>query len=1096
MAMCAFSTSFSNSSAISRIDPSYNTPTALGTISVYVKKIGNVSYYVAKRYLGLVSDNVLQYTSPKAISIATSPTFTDVSLNANTKYTFVFVATDVNGYSASGTAATPKGGNGDGSIYTLAPPSTSSLTLTYNGGGSSLTTVSFNYSFTIISGNNTGLSITDSNGTLLQTAPVAAGGSGTYTSTSTIAGSTTNTNTIYTHNVYVLNAAGVGSGISVCNKTINTCTWGDISAASFVLPDTLNRIYNSSLNASFTNFIGSAISCTFTRSGGSQGGFTSAVQSINNCIDSTLCDANTQYTYYLTPYNLLNYGAETIQCKSIINQARPTVTALYGKIYSLWDPSSISMNYNGVASSLTIVSFAYGATPGYTASGIKIYDYATNLVTSSTSTATIAGSATTPNTIYRYYLVGYNSDLYSSTNIIACAAYVDTCTWANITYAEFAPLDTANRIYNSSLNASITGITGNYNSITFIRDEMFFASTQWQSRNRTYFNNQQTGTSIIDTSTNLLSNTPYQYYLFATNKLGYINTWTSGFATITNKNHYASAALTTTVPTTFGQIYTLADFSNITITQNNGGSTTTSILMTAGSTVNSYRLIPYLLGTYYPYGGDIKNGTTSFAINSLSPNTIYQIGFYTLNDDLIGKDVTACFTTFNACTLANITSTPNFCYTDTQKRIYNSTTNSTITDITGNYKYYIVTRTGSTQGTYTSTQQTTSTFIDPTINLTSNTGYTYLIYAYNQYDYNLPSTKFNTTYNPLGVSNGVICTLVDPASITITNLSTNQIVSITVTNIGYKYVYNSNANTLIGGVAGIPANTYTFTGTYNTTYLLTIKIYNSEPYYATLSGTDTNIGYPLTITYNVITGAYGNVPIFVKPNTLGSIYDSTLNASLTGVTYICSYYIITRSGGTQGTVNTGNINVDGVPITNGTITNDIFFNLTDNTNYTFTIFYYNQSGIKYINQNVGSVGKSIQSQFTTTYQGVVSFTYCTIYTLANPENVSLTFPSYCAYNTVTKSLTKRFNVAAPSNFKSYYYYTNANNNPSNAIPTTINRAGPFAGAISTPSVFVVTGTTTATPPIPSGAAVTIMVNNLEDYGNTLAVCAKMFPIID
>ena len=142
MAMCAFSTSYSNSSALSRIDPSYNTPNALGTISVYVNKIGNVSYYVAKRYLGLVSDNVLQYTS-SAISIATNPTFTTTGLSANTKYTIVFVATDVNGNSGSSTAATPRGGNGDGSIYTLADPS--GLILTYNGAGSTVTVVSFTY---------------------------------------------------------------------------------------------------------------------------------------------------------------------------------------------------------------------------------------------------------------------------------------------------------------------------------------------------------------------------------------------------------------------------------------------------------------------------------------------------------------------------------------------------------------------------------------------------------------------------------------------------------------------------------------------------------------------------------------------------------------------------------------------------------------------------------------------------------------------------------------------------------------------------------------------------------------------------------------
>jgi hypothetical protein len=960
---------------------------------------------VAKRYLGLVSDNVLQYTS-SAYSIATNPTFTTTGLTANTKYTFVFVATDSNGYSGSSTAATPRGGNGDGSIYTLAPPSPSTLTLTYNGGGSSLTTVSFTYSFTTVSSNNTGLSITDYNGNLVKTEPVAAGGSGAYTSTSTIAGSATNKNTLYSYNVYVLNAAGVGSGISVCNQTIQTCTWADISAASFVLPDTLNRIYNSVSNSSFTNFIGTATSCTFSRSGGTQAGFTSAVQSINNCIDFSYCSANTQYTYYLTPYNLLNYGAETIQCKSIINQARPTVTALYGKIYSLWDPSGITMTYNGAASSLTIVSFSYITTPGYTDSTlVKLYDYTATLVTSSTSTATIAGSATTPNTIYRYYGLGRNYDYYYSTNIIACAAYVDTCTLAKITYAEFAPLDTANRIYNSSLNASIVGITGNYTSFTFGRENLVGYSLVGY---RVYNTTLQTGTSCIDMSTNLTANTQHQYQLYPYNKLGYgVTSWStsSSFTAITNKYSVTS--------TSTGYIYTLADPSGITIRpntakiENNIQFSLTSISATYMSWNNNAAVkIIYTIGDIYAGGTTWSNTSDSFTgisskawKDNLIPNTIYLFKFYILNGDGVGLDISACSYKINLCSMANITSTPTFCYPNTQQRIYDSSTNSTITDICGNFSYYIVTRSIGTAGavTYTSPKQTSETFIDTSINLIANTQYYYVIYIYTQFD--VSAKPFNTIFNRLQIvsiynnaKNSLIYSPPDLSNVTVTyslpTVVTNYLPTITTKgkNTGYASaaIFDSS-NRYIGPIdystTGNTVIPTTYTGTtllVNTVYTFIITIYNSEP--KKYTNPVENIGASITIT--LCTGAKTFISpcgSFVKPNTRYRMYNSVDDATIRGLDYQCSYYIVKRSNINPTNLALRNTVYYKVDCSNVRTTGkfiDLSTNLAANSQYEYSILFYNQYDIS---ANSGNI-------FNTTNTASNN----KIYTLADPSAVRIT----------------------------------------------------------------------------------------------------------
>ena len=876
-----------------------------------------------------------------------------------------------------------------------------------------------------------------------------------------------------------MNAAGVGSGISVCNQTINTCTWADITAASFVFPDTLNRIYNSVSNSSFTGIAGSAASCTFSRSGGTQGGFTSSIQSINNCIDSTRCDGNTQYIYYLTPYNLLNYGAETIQYKSIINQAQTNAT-YYGKIYTLWDPSSVTLTYNGALSSLTIVSFSG-------TSGLKVYDYTATPIYYITSTATIAGSATTPNTIYRFYGINRNGDQYYSTNIIACAAYVDTCTWANITYAEFAPPDTAKRIYNSSLNASIVGITGNYTSYTFIRG----GGTQG-----TFTSSIQTGTSCIDPTTDLTANTLYTYTIYPNNKLGYSDRFNL-FTTTTNKKSGAGATIYSN-----GSIYTLADPSGITITPNTA-KIVNNIQFTLTSPATTY-MSWNNNATVKLYGSDVYAGATTFSIGSnidtgigsnawkdnLTPNTFYVFKFSIINSDGVGIDISASSFIITICSMAIITGTPTFCYPNTQNRIYDSNTNSTITDITGNYSYYIVTRTCpsvSSQTTYVSDKQTNSTFIDLSTNLLSNVSYIYKIAIYNKNDISfIFTTTLNNLYsiNPASNANnkvGIIRTLPDPSGVTITSNTTALTPVFTVkfdliTNspsnyntVGNVYLFDSNSNSLGSITASTTTLSQTFSPTtyngvaiaYNTLYTFTFNLYNSEG--VKYTSPVTNIPTSLTITICTPARSSSN-GAFYSPNTLYTLTNSANNATIYGLYYQCAYYIITRKNMTSSEIVYTKVTTDGTFIAGTGTYSDLSTNLSSNTQYQYTITYYNQIDI------------SGTSYSTFTNPKASTPTPGKIYTLADPLSCTITQSNY------NSALLRKPISYANNGYKQVYFYTSAS---ASGAYTNQARLGPYTTSGST--------SINCSNPIPANAAITLMVDNNDSYGNTLAVCMRAIP---
>ena len=566
MAMCSFSTSYCNSSALSRIDPSYNTPNALGTISVYVNKIGNVSYYVAKRYLGLLSGTLEKTFAP--LSIATNSTFIDSSLNANTKYTYAFIATDSNGYSASANVPTTRGGNGDGSIYTLADPS--GLILAYNGVGSAKNIVSFTYTGSTTQ-TYSSLLIYDSANTLVVTsAPAYSTNAGTYTSTAnTIAGVTTTVNTIYTYHVYVVNAAGLGNNISVCMKNINTCTYTDSympSSGTFCVPDTLGAIWNRTNNYSIKDIIASTNSkysyYTVTRLRGTTVEAISSPQYGTNYSDlSTNLLTNTEYTFKITICNQLDYPCYSITTTT--NNKGAGAVSTVGKIYTLADPDGLIITYLSVAG--YVLSYMYSGKNDLWKNFVSSINNTINLAnvkaytTTPTNVTFTAVAGTGTNVAVTYYHWVLNNDNQGGL-VDVCRKTTTNYTQANganNTYKVAVPI-ALNTIRDSN-GDTITGFnigTGNGTYSSYIVTRTGGAGTVTST--------VQTGTSYQDTSTDLLSNTLYKYTYQVYNNDGFLYPLIAG-AGWTFLNYMYSPYTSTTLTTTTAGTCTLFDNSIISV---------------------------------------------------------------------------------------------------------------------------------------------------------------------------------------------------------------------------------------------------------------------------------------------------------------------------------------------------------------------------------------------------------------------------------------------------------------------------------------------------------------------------------------------------
>jgi len=626
---------------------------------VYVNKIGNVSYYVAKRYLGLVSDNVWQYTS-SAISIATNPTFTDTGLNANIKYTYVFVATDVNGNSNNGGAVTPRGGNGDGSIYTLADPS--GLILTYNGAGSAISFISFTYAGSATQ-TYSSLMIYDSANKLLVTpAPTYTTSIKTYTSFGPIAGVIITADTIYTYNVYVVNAAGLGNNISVCMKQIQTCTacypmvanQANSTNGQFCVPDTLGTIWNSSNNYSITSIILDAGTCyKVTRS------LNGTVQTISepqygfNYSDlSTNLLPNTQYTFSLNSYNKLGYTRNTpISNIRLVTNGPPV-----GKIYTLADIS------NGLVVKIynisTSVRYYFSTTDTTLCNSLRYRSSANNfgsvgtITLTTTPTATSTGDYATPqyNSLYTVKCWAVNGDGVGLDMSICYREFNNYTIAYNSTGTPKVAIPTAlNSIYDIN-NDTITGFP-----TSGIGSYAYYVVTRTGGEG-TVTSTAQTGTSYQDASKNLLDNTPYTYTYKLYNNDGYTTT-SAGSPVIVqyyNNVYDTTISISAAIP-----VYTLvnANGPNITISNKTWSlvSTTTPVqkkfTFTCTGANNSFTgvrntIISKLTGNAAPIitilatnsGGlnPYTFGPTMMNINSVSSYYTAYVTLYYYNGNKIG----------------------------------------------------------------------------------------------------------------------------------------------------------------------------------------------------------------------------------------------------------------------------------------------------------------------------------------------------------------------------------------------------------------------------------------------------------------------------
>jgi len=269
----------------------------------------------------------------------------------------------------------------------------------------------------------------------------------------------------------------------------------------------------------------------------------------------------------------------------------------------------------------------------------------------------------------------------------------------------------------------------------------------------------------------------------------------------------------------------------------------------------------------------------------------------------------------------------------------NSTSLGTISlnSIAGNFSYYKVSRTGGTQGSYTSTNQTLSTFTDPTA-LSNNIQYTYTITPYNVS--NIAGTIFTNIINPNNAGNpGKIYTLMPVTGLNPTRADSSSSVSsvyINWINNGYSSLYLANT-TKSGGNYTASGTAYNSTTngssdsslTANTTYTYTFSTRNGDGYFAASS--------VCQITVNTYTWANCNTPTFTV-------------ASSSAVNILCSgafsQVIITFSGGAaspgSGTTFTGTNSI-----------NQQFTSVSNSATYIFTCQPVNSVG--YASSNTTSV---------------------------------------------------------------------------------------------------------------------------------------------
>jgi hypothetical protein len=770
------------------------------------------------------SVNITRDGSSIATGVTTS-TYTDTGLTVNTSYTYVVTPYNILGI---GTAST---------ITKKTSPNMTALSI------SGFTTTQIVLSYT---GNFTNVSITRDGSSIA---------TGVTTSTYTNIGLTANTSYVYVVAPYN------SDGLAGITSTITKSTLPSMTSIS-VSSETDTQIVLA-YTGNFTNV-------SISRDGTSMAtGVTTSTYT-----DSSGLNANTSYTYVVTPYNL----------EGIIGNATVTITK----------STLPSMTTSVLSETATQIVLAFSGS--YT--NVSITRDGTSIATNVIGSTYTDSSGLTANTSYTYVITPYNSD-----NNAGSASSITQSTLSNITSLS---------VSSETTTQIVLAYTGNYTSVSI-------------TRNGTSIATSITGTTYTDTG--LTTNTSYTYIVTPNGSAG-----AGTLSTITKSTLPTMTALSITSTTVSQIVLTFSgNYTSLSITRNGtiietdiSGITYTDSGLTA-NTSYTYIFTPYnsdsIAGSTLTITQSTLTNITSLSVSSFTASQIvlaYTGGYTNVS---ITRGGTSIATDVSGTTYTDTGLTGNTSYTyivTPNDASGNSGTSSTITQITqstvsslsitsttvsqivlafsGNYTNVSITRNGISVATDISGTTYTDT------GLTGNTENLYII----------------TPYNSVGVP-GATSTITQTTLPNLTSLSSSNV---TDTEIILMFPGNFTSVSITRGGTSIATDvsgtTYTDSGlSGNTSYIYIVTPYNSVGTGTSLTITKTTISNLTSLSVSSFTtsqivlafaGSYTSVSITrdgtaIATGVTGTTYTdaSGLNAN-TSYTYIVTPYDSSGNSGTSSSI--------------------------------------------------------------------------------------------------------------------------------------------------------------------------------------------------
>ncbi len=671
------------------------------------------------------------------------------------------------------------------------------------------------------------------------------------TYTDIIANSTSSPNTLYTYNLIPYNSSGISG---------NVTSTGNLTFSGY----TLSKLTGYSISATSGNVVLSGVTGSYGnvnvyRSGNANvlSSFISSGDSYTDIISNAISSPNTVFTYNLLPYNLGGVSGNLVSGANLTVSTR-TLSYLTGYNFNAGTGNVVITGVTGTYANVNVYRSANATVlASFTSSG-------------NTYTDIIANSTSSPNTLYTYNLIPYNSS-----GVAGNVTSSGNLTFSGYTLSKL----TGYSISAASGNVVLSGVTGSYANVNVYRSGSGTVLSTFTSSTNSY----------NDFSANSVSspNTLYTYNLLPYNLGGVSGNLVSGANLVVSTYTLASGTLNAIDGQTATglRLNWSGAYSTVSISRASGGGT-----FTAGAGNN------YSSGS----GSSVVNGNVYDT--GLSTNTLYAYDVSLNNVSGIGKYIGRV----GAYTLASGSpSAPT-----------DLTSSSMTINWTGIYNSVYAYQNGSaialtgTGNNYNTPSSTTTSVIGnlSVTGLSPNTMYYYDI------------SMINGNNIPNGITRAGAYTL---SEITGASYGQSGNTTITIQNITGSYNTVQVFLTSYKTTLNYPANTYTVTDlSSNTGYTVYLLPYNGNNVPGHISsGTIYKYGM----------GAYGTIP---NPPTIGTITTGSTSISIpftasTGNLPISGYnYWVINNGTTvsNGTTTTSPISVTG--LTSG-ITYTINLNATN-----------------------------------------------------------------------------------------------------------------------------------------------------------------------